>query len=930
MSTKDIIERLNRTNTTRRAGGGEGGGVGDKRQTTRVGARVIRRRRVAPGAKPAVPTAAEALASGAPVEEAPTPEVEVAPESAAAPVEEAPAEEVKEKAPAKKKAAAKKKAPAKKKAAAKKKDETPEEAPVVEAAPEEAPAEEAPAVEAATEEAATEEAPAEEAPAVEAATEEAATEEAPKEAAEGSDEAAAEAEAVAPSPDIAAGLPRADGSPGKPNLPRLGGTPKGTAFPGLGSAVVRPPPGYDPANPEATRKAAAKEAEKTSATPGKQWRDERSGPGRGRRDAGATTLSEEEQRRQQQRPRRAGRRRARVEMQMDDFPARNRGRRRRTRSAGPKKASPQAKAIKRRVELDGTITVTNLAHGMSVKAGQVIKALIDVGQMATANDELDLETAQLVAEQFEYEVVDKTFHEQDHMIQVEEVEEDPNQVTRPPVVTIMGHVDHGKTTLLDTIRKANVAAGEAGGITQHTAAYQVEHQGQLITFLDTPGHEAFTEMRSRGAQVTDIVILVVAADDGIMPQTVEAINHSKAAGVQILVAVNKCDKPGVNPDTVRQSLMEHELVPEEYGGDTIMCNVSALKGDGLDDLLANILLVAELGEYAANPDRHADGSVLEARLEKGRGPVATVLVQAGTLNQGDSVVLGTVWGRVRAMADFNGNPIKSAGPSSPVEIIGLQDVPKAGDNMAVVKDDRAARALADHRADLDRAANMDGPIRVTLEDLLAQAEEGEKVTLNLIVKADVGGTLEAMKNSVDKLDVPGTDVKLLHSAVGAISESDITLAHTYGTVVIGFNVRPDAKARRAADQNGVEVRTYSVIYEALEDIEKALKGLLKPTIKETLQGTAEVRETFNVPKIGTAAGCRVMEGTIARPHLARLLRDGIVVWDGKLASLRRFKDDVKTVEKGYECGIRLDGFNDIKAGDVIETFTQEEVSPLDA
>jgi translation initiation factor IF-2 len=493
----------------------------------------------------------------------------------------------------------------------------------------------------------------------------------------------------------------------------------------------------------------------------------------------------------------------------------------------------------------------------------------------------------------------------------------------------MGHVDHGKTTLLDTIRKANVAAGEAGGITQHTAAYQVVHDGEIITFIDTPGHEAFTEMRSRGAQVTDIVILVVAADDGIMPQTVEAINHSKAAGVQIMVAVNKCDKPGVNPDTVRQALMEHELVPEEYGGDTMMCNVSALKGDGLDDLLGNISLLAELSEYKANPDRHAEGSVLEARLEKGRGPVATVLVQAGTIRKGDSVVLGTVSGRVRAMSDSNGNAVKEAGPSMPVEIIGLQDVPSAGDNVIVVKDDKAARALAEHRADIARAASMDGPVKVTLEDLLAQAEEGEKVTLNLIVKADVGGTLEAMKSSVDKIKVPGTEVKLLHTAVGAISESDITLAHTYGTVIIGFNVRPDAKARKAADSNGVEVRTYSVIYEALEDIELALKGLLSPTIKETVQGTAEVRETFSVPKLGMAAGCRIMEGKIARPHNIRLLRDGVVVWTGKLASLRRFKDDVKSVEKGYECGMRLDGFNDIKSGDIIEAYTEEEVSPLD-
>jgi len=866
-------------------------------------------------------------------EEAPPPAAEEAPVEAEAVAAETPVEAPAEEKPKKatKKAAAEK-APAKKetkKAAAKKKAAETDESGAEDAAEakEEPKAEEAKAddAKAAAEEApapdpaveAKEEPKAEEAKADDAKAEDAKAEDAKASDAEKSDEAAEEKPAAA--------TKAAPTGTQKPNLPRLGGAGKDSAFPGLGSAVVKPPPGYDPSNPEASRKA-AKEAQEARNKPtggaAKQWRDERTTPGAKR------TSGKEEEDNRRQRPRRTGRRRARVEMQMDDFSARTRGRRRRTKSSGPKKASPQAKAIKRRVELDGTITVANLAHGMSIKAGQVIKALIDLGQMATANDELDLETAQLVAEQFEYEVVDKTFHEDDHMIQVEEVEDDPNQVTRPPVVTIMGHVDHGKTTLLDTIRKANVAAGEAGGITQHTAAYQVEHEGQLITFIDTPGHEAFTEMRSRGAQVTDIVILVVAADDGIMPQTVEAINHSKAAGVQIMVAVNKCDKPGVNPDTVRQALMEHELVPEEYGGDTIMCNVSALKGDGLDDLLANISLLAELGEYTANPDRHADGSVLEARLEKGRGPVATVLVQEGTLKKGDSIALGTVWGRVRAMSDFNGNPIKEAGPSTPVEVIGLQDVPTAGDNVVVVKDDKAARALADHRADLAKAANMDGPAKVTLEDLLARAEEGEKVTLNLIVKADVGGTLEAMKSSVAKIDVPGTEVKLLHSAVGAISESDITLAHTYGTVVIGFNVRPDAKARRAADSSGVEIRTYSVIYEALEEIELALKGLLSPTIKETLQGTAEVRETFNIPKVGTAAGCRVMEGTVSRPHNVRLLRDGIVVWDGKLASLRRFKDDVKSVEKGYECGMRLEGFNDLKSGDVIEAYTQEEVSPI--
>jgi translation initiation factor IF-2 len=690
------------------------------------------------------------------------------------------------------------------------------------------------------------------------------------------------------------------------------------AFKGLGSAVVKPPPGYDPNNPEAARKAneEAREAERQ-----KKWQTK---GGEAAPTTARTDRAKEEESKNAGRPRRREKRRTRVEMYMDDIPAAHRRRRRNRKSAGPKKTSPQAKAIKRRVEFDGAITVGALAHGMSIKTGKVIKALIAMGQMATANDELDIETAQLIAEEFEFEIVNKTFSEDDHMIHVEE-EQEEGLLTRPPVVTIMGHVDHGKTTLLDTIRRANVAAGEAGGITQHTAAYQVEHGGQTITFIDTPGHAAFTEMRSRGAQVTDIVVLVVAADDGIMPQTVEAINHSKAAGVQIIVAVNKCDRPGVDPNQVRQALMEHELVPEEYGGETIMCNVSALKGEGLDELLANIALLAEVAEYKSNPDRHADGTVLEARVEKGRGPVATLLVQNGTLSQGDTVVLGTVWGRVRAMNDFNGDRIKTAGPSSPIEIIGIQDVPSAGDNFVVVENDKAARALAEHRAEIQRVQAQTGPKSVSLEDLLAQASEGEKVQLNLIIKTDVNGTLEAIKGSFDQINVEGANVKFLHAAVGGVTESDVTLAQTYGAVIIGFNVRPDSKARHLADEYAIQIRTYSVIYEAIEDVEAAMKGLLAPTIEEVVKGMAEIRETFNVPKIGTVAGVRVQEGSIARSHQVRLLRDGVILWTGKLASLRRFKDDVREVEKGYECGMNLDGFNDIKVGDMLETFLQEEV-----
>ena len=911
MSTKDLIERLNRTQTTTRRTTSEDTSDPGKRVSTRVGARVIRRRKKTEEAPPATPptlptpAAAQAKEEPAPAETPEATEVAEVAGKAEAPAaaEASPAKPKKAKTKAKPKATSTK-------AAAAAEPEAQSDAAKTKAGEEDTPSDDAGAkepAEAAVEEKAAAHKPAEAAAATTPETE--------------ADETVAEP-ATAATASLAKGLPRADGSPGRKTLPRLGaetGKEK-SGFTGLGSAVVKPPPGYDPTNPEAARKAneAAREAERQ-----KKWKDQSpaAGPDANRTGRGK---EEDEQRRSTGRPRRRENRRTRVEMYMDDIPAAHRRRRRSRKTSGPKKTSPQAKAIKRRVEVDGTITVTALAHGMSIKTGLLIKKLIGMGQMATANDELDIETAQLIAEEFEFEIINKTFSEDDHLIQVEDEEDVAGQVTRPPVVTIMGHVDHGKTTLLDTIRRANVAAGEAGGITQHTAAYQVDHQGQLITFIDTPGHAAFTEMRSRGAQVTDIVVLVVAADDGIMPQTVEAINHSKAAGVQILVAVNKCDKPGVDPNQVRQALMEHELVPEEYGGETIMCNVSALKGDGLDDLLANIALLAEMAEYTAKPERHAEGTVLEARVEKGRGPVANLLVQNGTLNQGDTVVLGTVWGRVRAITDFNGDRIKAAGPSSPIEIIGIQDVPSAGDNFVVVEGDRAARALVEHRVEIEKQKVQAGPRAVSLEDLLAQASEGEKVQLNLIVKADVNGTLEAIKASFDQIDVEGASVKFLHAAVGGVTESDVTLAQTYGAVIIGFNVRPDSKARHLADEYAIQIRTYSVIYEAIEDVEAAMKGLLEPEIKEIVKGIAEIRETFNVPKVGTVAGVRVQEGSIARSHQVRLLRDGVILWTGKLASLRRFKDDVREVEKGYECGMNLDGFNDIKVGDLLETFVQEE------
>jgi translation initiation factor IF-2 len=601
-----------------------------------------------------------------------------------------------------------------------------------------------------------------------------------------------------------------------------------------------------------------------------------------------------------------------------------RRRRRTKRRSGPKMVSPKAAAHKRRVEVSGTITVANLAHGMSVKANEVIKKMIGMGQMATLNDLVDFDTATLIAEEFDYEVVNAAFQEDEYFIDVEDEEEDLDP--RPPVVTIMGHVDHGKTSLLDAIRSARVADGEAGGITQHISAYQVTRNDELITFIDTPGHAAFTAMRARGAEVTDIVVLVVAADDGVMPQTIEVINHAKAADVEIIVAVNKIDKADAQPDRVKQQLMEHGLVPEEYGGETMLIETSAIQGLGIDALLDAILLISELQEYGANADRHAEGTVIEARLERGKGAVATVLVEHGTLKRGDTIVAGTQWGRVRAVSDFRGKNLKEAGPSTPVEIMGLDGVPNAGDNLVVVASDKDAKALVEHRAEIERKATLAGPRSVSLEDLLARVGEGEIVNLNLIIKADVGGSLEALKGSLNQIDVDGAEIKILHSGVGAVTESDVTLAHTNEAVIMGFNVRPDSKARKAATGFGIEVRTYSVIYEALEDVEKALKGMLAPETKEEVQGTAEIRQTFSVPKIGTVAGCMVTDGKIGRNHDIRLLRDGTIVWTGRLGSLRRFKDDVREVSNGYECGMNLDGFNDIKVGDVIEAFKMVEVA----
>ncbi len=696
-------------------------------------------------------------------------------------------------------------------------------------------------------------------------------------------------------------------------------------LPGLGSAVVRPPEDYDPTNPQAFRDRVNRDraagvttrGQVGGANAGDRWSRPAAGAAAPAGAAGAAGAP-------------AGNRKDRrggggvTERRMERVQQRRP--KKRKRNSAPKAPSPKPKAQKRKVQVDNTISVRQLAHEMGEKSGSIIKVLMGLDLMATINDQLDFETAQLVSQEFEYDCVNVGFQEDAHMIEVSNDTEDENAVGRPAVVTIMGHVDHGKTTLLDTIRKANVASGEAGGITQHIGAYQVAHKGLPITFIDTPGHSAFTEMRARGAQATDIVILVVAADDGIMPQTIESINHTKAAGCPIVVALNKCDKPGVTPDDIKQRLMEHGLVPEEYGGEVQMIPVSGLTGMGVDELLEAVTLQAELMELRANPERHAEGVVLEARLEKGRGAVATILVQHGTLKPKQPIVLGTVSGRVRAMTDHKGKKLKSAGPSTPVEVIGLEGVPRAGDLFTVVKTDKAAKSLAEHRADAERAAELGMSKRLTLQELFRRREEGELKKLNLIVRGDVQGSLEALKGSIQNVEVEGTDINILQAAVGAISESDITLAATYDAIVVGFNVRPDPKARRAAENKQVEVRHYRVIYELLDDLKNALVGMLEPVFEESVKGHAQVRDTFNIPKVGTIAGCYVVDGTIGRGHHGRLVRDGLVVWEGKLASLKRFKDDAKEVNTGYECGLGLENFNDIKIGDELETYVMEEVA----
>lgn len=579
----------------------------------------------------------------------------------------------------------------------------------------------------------------------------------------------------------------------------------------------------------------------------------------------------------------------------------------------------------KKIIVRGDMTVGETAKLLHKDASEVIKKLIFLGVMATINQELDIETIQLLAGEFGVEVEVKIPVEEDRFETVEENDAPEDLKERPPVVTIMGHVDHGKTTLLDAIRSTNVSGGEAGGITQHIGAYQVEINGKKITFLDTPGHEAFTAMRARGAQVTDMTIIVVAADDGVMPQTVEAINHAKAAGLPIIVAVNKIDKPSANPDKVKQELTEYELVPEEWGGDTIFVNVSAKQRMGLEDLLEMILLVAEVNEYKANPDKRARGTVIEAELDKGRGPVARILVQHGTLKVGDAFVAGNCFGRIRAMVNDKGRRLKEAGPSTPVEITGLTEVPGAGDPFMVFEDERKARSIAEKRAVTQRQSELNTNTRVTLDDLFKHIKDGEIKDLNVIIKGDVQGSVEALKSSLNKIEVEGVRVKIIHSGVGAITESDIILAAASNAIVIGFNVRPDVQAKQTSEQEKVDVRLHRVIYNVIEEIEQAMKGMLDPEYKETVIGHAEVRNTFKVSKIGTIAGCMVTSGKISRNAEARLIRDGIVIHEGKIDSLKRFKDDAKEVAQGYECGITLASYSDVKEGDVIEAFIMETV-----
>lgn len=590
------------------------------------------------------------------------------------------------------------------------------------------------------------------------------------------------------------------------------------------------------------------------------------------------------------------------------------------------KSADEPKEMPSKITYEEGITVGELADKLNIESSGIIKKLFLLGIVANINQSLDEETLELIADDYGVEIEKEVVvNEEDLTTYFDDEEDDPDAIERPAVVTIMGHVDHGKTTLLDSIRNTKVTAGEAGGITQHIGAYQIENNGKKITFLDTPGHAAFTTMRARGAQVTDITILVVAADDGVMPQTIEAINHAKEADVPTIVAVNKVDKPTANPDRVMQELTEYGLIPEDWGGDTIFVPLSALNGDGIDDLLEMIGLVAEVQELKANPDKQAVGTVIEAELDKSRGPAASLLVQNGTLHVGDSIVVGNTYGRVRAMVNDLGQRIKTAGPSTPVEITGINDVPQAGDRFVIFKDEKQARRIGEARHEASVIQQRQESKNVSLDNLFEQMKQGEMKDLNVIIKGDVQGSVEALAASLMKIDVEGVNVRIIHTAVGAINESDVTLANASNGIIVGFNVRPDAGAKRAAEAENVDMRLHRVIYNVIEEIESAMKGLLDPEFEEQVIGQAEVRQTFKVSKVGTIAGSYVTEGKITRNAGVRVIRDGIVQFEGELDTLKRFKDDAKEVSQGYECGITIANFNDIKEGDIIEAFEMVEI-----
>ncbi|MBW2487921.1 MAG: translation initiation factor IF-2 [Deltaproteobacteria bacterium] len=592
---------------------------------------------------------------------------------------------------------------------------------------------------------------------------------------------------------------------------------------------------------------------------------------------------------------------------------------------GQKTQITVAKAIKRRIKIDDAIVLSELAKRMGIKASEIIKFMMGMGSMATVNQTVDFDTASLIANEFEYEVERASFEEE---ALIKQETDDPAKLQpRPPVVTIMGHVDHGKTSLLDVIRKSRVSEMEAGGITQHIGAYLVNTDKGQIAFLDTPGHEAFTAMRARGAQVTDIVVLVVAADDGVMPQTTEAINHARAADVPIIVAINKIDKQNADPDKVQRELAEIGLTPEEWGGDTIYVKVSAKEAEGIDELLEMISLQAEVLELKANPDKLATGHVVEAKIDSGRGPIATVLVKDGTLKASEPVVCGMHYGRIRAMLDDRGNQIESAGPSIPVEIVGLSGVPMAGDEFFALKDERNAKQVSEHRQQKQRSKELAQSSRMSLDKLYERMQAGEVKDLNLIIKADVHGSIEALYDSLTKLSNDEVNVNVVHSASGTIAESDISLAAVSNAIIIGFNVRPTPKIQALANEENVDMRFYSVIYDVIKDVKSAMAGMMASTFEEHILGTAEVREVFQIPKIGNIAGCYVTDGKIERGQNLRLLRDGVVVFEGKNSSLRRFKDDVKEVQAGYECGIGIEHFNDIKVGDTIDCYYFKEIRP---